>query len=123
MRQHAAEEAERPPVRVVRDDDVLARLHQPERRVNRRHPRREGVAEARALQGRDVALDGQARRVLRARVLVALVPTESVLRVSGRLINRNRHRARRRVGVVARVYGCCSKAHKLNDECGMMNDE
>ena len=81
VREHAAEEPERAAVRVVADYDVLARLYELERRVNRGHSTRKGVTEARALQSRDVALDGEPRRVLSARVLESLVLAEALLRV------------------------------------------
>ena len=48
-------------------------------------------------------LERRARRVLRARVLVALVPAELFLDVGGRLIDRRDDRAGRRVGLLAGV--------------------
>ena len=81
VRQNAREETKRAAVGVIRDDDMLAHFDEPERRINRGHPGSECVAEARAFQCRDVALNGEPRRVVRARVLESLVLAETFLRV------------------------------------------
>ena len=56
-----------------------------------------------ALDRREVRFERGARRVLRARVLEALVPAELVLHVGRGLIDRRDDRAGRRVGLLAGV--------------------
>src|SRR4029079_19086012 len=57
-------------------------------RTDGRHPRCIGERRASALDRRNVGLERGARRVLRARVLVALVPPQLVLHVRRRLVDR-----------------------------------
>ena len=104
-RQHLVEQPERAAVGVVGDDDVIAGREQLGDRVDRRHARGEGEAGPAALDRREVGFERGARRVLRARVLVALVPAELLLHVGGRLVDRRDDRARRRVRCPGR-RGC-----------------
>ena len=55
------------------------------------------------LDGGDIGLERGPRRVLRARVLVALVLAQRLLDVGGRLIDRGDDGAGRRVGFLAGV--------------------
>ena len=63
--------------------------------ADRGHAGCEGEPLSAALDRREVALERFPRRVLRARVLVALVPAERFLHVGGRLVDRRDDRAGR----------------------------
>ena len=102
-RQHLVEEAERAAVGVLRDDDVVAGLEHRADRGDRRHAGREGEPGLAALDRRDVLLEREARRILRARVLVALVHAQLVLDVGGCLIDGRDDRAGRRIRLLAGV--------------------
>ena len=71
--QDLVEQAERAAVDVLAADDVVAGSEQLHDRVEAAHAAREREAVAPALERGDVALERFARRVLAARVLVALV--------------------------------------------------
>ena len=111
VRQNAREETKRAAVGVIRDDDVLARFDEPQRRINRGHPGSEGVTELRAFERSDVAFQREARRVLCPRILETFMLAESFLRVSRSLIDRDGDRARRRVGLLSGMNGCCGETH------------
>ena len=101
--QHLVEEAERAAVDVVGDDHVIAGLEHRADRADGGHARGEGERRLAAFDGRDVALEREPRRVLRAGVLEALVLAERVLHVGRRLIDRRDDGAGRRVGLLAGV--------------------
>ena len=81
---HARDEPERAAVRVGRDDHVVAGIERAQDRVLGREAAREREAVARALERRDARLERGARRVAAARVLVAAVLADRVLRERGR---------------------------------------
>ena len=87
-RQHLVEEPERPAVGVPRDDHMVAGLEHRADRADRRHAGRKRERRLAAFDPRDVALEREARRILRARVLEAFVDAELVLHVGGGLVNR-----------------------------------
>ena len=70
---HALEQPERAAVGVVADDEVVARLEPGQDGVDGRHARGEGERRGAGFDGREVALERHARRVLRAAVFEALV--------------------------------------------------
>ena len=86
--QHLVEEPERPAVGVPRDDHMVAGLEHRADRADRRHSGRKRERRLAAFDRRDVALERKARRILRARVLEALVDAELVLHVGGGLVDR-----------------------------------
>ncbi len=110
---HALEQAERAAVEVVHRDDVVAGVEQLEQRRGRRHARREGEAARAALEVGDAALVGEARRVLGARILEALVHAGARLRVGRGRVDRRHHRARGRVGRLTGVDGAGGEAERL----------
>ena len=101
--QHALEQPVRAAVGVVGDHDVVAGLEQRHHGAGRRHARGERERGLAVLDGGDVALERRARRVLRARVFVALVTPECLLHVGRGLINRGDDGAGRRVRLLAGV--------------------
>src|SRR5690606_7773453 len=78
--EHLVDQPERAAVRVVAEHDVPTHRHLPQHRVARREAARERHAVARPLQRRDARFERGARRVARARVLVALVLADGTLR-------------------------------------------
>jgi hypothetical protein len=112
-RQHLVEEPERAAVGVLRDDDVVARLEQRADGADRRHARGKREPRLAALDGRDVALEREARRILRARVLVALVHAELVLHVGRCLIDRRDDGAGRRIRFLTCVQADGAEARGL----------
>ena len=96
---HARDEPERAAVRVVRDDHVVAGIERAQDRVLGRETAREREAVPRALERRDARLQRGARGVAAARVLVAAVLADRVLRERRRQADRRNDRAgaRRRV--------------------------
>ena len=80
---------------------MIASLEHRRDRADGGHAGCEGEAFGAAFNRRDVAFERLARRILRPRVLVALVLSERLLDVSGRLINRGDDGARRRIGFLA----------------------
>ena len=111
--QDALEVAIRAAVRVVGDDDVIARGEKGGDRRDGRHARGERERALAALNRRDVGFDGRARRVLRPRVLVALVLAEGILDVRGRLEDRGDDGAGRRIGLLAGVDATGGKARAI----------
>jgi hypothetical protein len=107
LRQHLVEQPERAAVCVVGDDHVIAGLQHGRDGADRRHPRRERIGGLAVLDCGDVTLERRARRVLRPRVLVALVAAELFLNVGRRLVDRHDDRPRRRVGILAGVDADC----------------
>ena len=79
--QHALEQPVGSAVRVVGDDDVIAGLEERHDRALGRHARRKREPGLAVLDRRDIGLERRARRVLRARVLVALVNAKRLLHV------------------------------------------
>ena len=110
---HALEQAEAAAVEVVHRDHVVAGVEQLEQRRGRRHARREGEAAGAALEVGDAALVGHARRVLRARVLVALVHAGTRLGVGRGRVDRRHHRAGRRVRRLPAVDGAGGESERL----------
>ena len=102
-RQHLVEQPEGAAVDVLRDDDVVAGLEHRGDRADRRHARGKREPRLAALDRRDVALEREARRILRARVLVALVHAELVLHVGRCLIDRRDDGAGRRIRLLSGV--------------------
>ena len=100
---HARDEPERPAVRVGGDDHVVAGIERAQDRVLGRETARERETVARVLQRRDARLERGARRVGAARVLVAPVLADRVLRERRGQADRRHDRARRRVGLLPRV--------------------
>ena len=101
--QHPLEQPERAAVGVVGDDDVVAGLEARGDGADGGHARGKREAGAARLQRGDVGLERGARRVLRARVFVALVLAERVLDVGRGLVDRRDDGAGRRVGLLAGV--------------------
>ena len=77
----------------------------------RRHPGREGIAGDAALEHRHILFQRHTRRVLRARVLEALVLADALLDIGRGLIDRDRHRTRCRIRFLTRVNSVCFKTH------------
>ena len=102
---HALEQAERAAVQVVHRDDVAAGVDQLEQRAGRRHAGGEREAVRAAFEIGDAALPRAARRVVRARIVVALVHARARLRVGRGRVDRRHHRAGRRIRATAR-RGC-----------------
>jgi hypothetical protein len=102
-REDLVEEPERAAVGVVRHDDVVAGLQHRGNRADGRHARREGEARLAGFDGREVAFERHARRILRAAVLVALVLAELFLHVGRRLVDRSDDGAGGGVGFLAGV--------------------
>ena len=100
-----------PAVRQVRADDVIARLHERGHGGDRCHPGGEGARPDPRFEHGDVLLESRPRRVLRARVLVALVPSERLLHVRGRLVDRDGDRSGAGIRRVACVNRVCREAH------------
>ena len=100
---HALEQAKGAAVEVVARDDVRAGVEQLEHRRDRRQARGEREACAAALQVGDAALEGEARRVVRAAVVEALVHARARLHVGRGRVDRRHDRAGRRIGRLAGV--------------------
>src|SRR5439155_7875616 len=79
----------------------------------------------RPLERGEVAFERRPGDVVRAGVLEALVPAERLLRVRARLVDRGHDRARRGVGVLARVHGLGAdpglRLHDRHDSPPTMN--
>jgi hypothetical protein len=102
-RQDALEQPEGAAVGVVGHDDVIAGLQEGGDGVDRGHARRERERRPPALDRGEVGLERAARRVLRPRVLVALVPAQLVLHVGRGLEDGRDDRAGARVGRLSGV--------------------
>src|SRR5829696_6511897 len=94
---HALEQPPRAAVEVVGGDDVRAVVERIEQRRGRGEPGAEGEAGLAALEVGDAALEGHAGRVLRARILVALVDARALLRVGRGGVDRHHHGAGGRI--------------------------
>ena len=90
---HPVEQPERAAVEVVHRDDVVAGCRASSSVADRRQAGGEGEAALAAFQVGDAALVGHARRVVRARVVVALVHAGARLRVGRGRVDRRHHRA------------------------------
>ena len=90
---HARDEPERAAVRVGRDDHVVAGIERAQDRVLGREAAREREAVPRAFERREARLERVARRVAAARVLVAPVLADRVLRERRREADRRDDRA------------------------------
>ena len=99
LREHPVRAA----VHVVDADDVVARVEQVHDRGRRPDPGRERVAVRGVLERCEALLERRSRRVRAARVVVALVDADGLLRERRRLVDRRRDRARRRVRLLAGV--------------------
>ena len=84
---------------------MIAGAQQRDDGANGRHAGREGEALTSVLDRRDVALEREARRVLRARVLESLVLAELVLHVGGGQVQGGHDGAGDRVRALACVDG------------------
>ena len=102
---HPLEQPPRAAVQVVAGDDVRPGVQQLQRRRGRRHARAEAEGLNPALQIGDAGLEGLARRVLAARILIALVHARAFLGIGRGGVDRRHHRARGRVGLLAGVDG------------------
>ena len=80
-------------VHVLAAHDVIAGRQQLHHGVERREPRAEGESMMTTFECRDVAFECLARRITRARVLVALVAPQPILHVRRGLIDRLHHGA------------------------------
>ncbi len=101
--QHPLEQPERAAVGVVGHHDVVARLEARGDGADGGHAGGKREAGAPGLEGGDVGLERRARRVLRARVFVALVLAERILDVGRRLVDRRDDGAGGRVGLLPGV--------------------
>ena len=103
--EHLVDQPERAAVRVVRDHDVVARRQQhAQQDVGGAHPRPERDGVPPAFQRGEALLQRGAGGVGATRVLVARPgAAHAVLRVRGRRVDREDHRAGGRVGCLARV--------------------
>ena len=99
LREHPVDAA----VDVGDQDDALAGIDEVHDRRRRAEARRERDAVVGALERREALLQRRPRRVRDARVVVALVHADRLLHVRRRLVDRRRHRARRRIGLLAVV--------------------
>ena len=108
--QHPAEEAVRAAVHVLAGHDVIARLQHAEDGVGGGHAGGEAVAVLAALERGQVRFQRGARRVLRPRVLVALVPSELRLHVGRGLVDRDGDGAGLRLRLLAGVDAIGGKA-------------
>ena len=88
---------------IVSGDDMRAGVDDLEHGRDRRQARREGERLRAALEVGDAALEGEARRVVRTAVVVALVHAGARLHVGRGRVDRRHDRARRRVGRLAGV--------------------
>src|SRR6185437_3228495 len=100
---HAREQAVCPAIEIVRGDDVRAVIEEFEHGRGGRHAGGEGEAAGAALEIGDAALVGHARRILRARILVALVHARTRLDIGRCRIDRRHDSAGCRVGLLASV--------------------
>ena len=108
LREHAVDAA----VDVVDRDHVVPGREQVHERRHRAEPGRERAAVRRVLERREALLQRRARRVGDARVVVALVDAHRLLHVRGGLVDRRRHRARRRVRLLALVDRAGLEVHR-----------
>src|SRR2546426_3033931 len=93
----------RPPRSTLFPYTTLFRSEQLEDRADRRHSRGEGEAGMAALQLGEAGLERVARRIARARVVVALVSAGARLRVGRGGVDRGHHRAGMGVGLLPGV--------------------
>src|SRR5207237_5340481 len=84
----------------------LVQLHDGGRR---RHARRKGQPVGPAFERGDALFEGGAGRVSGARILVAAMFADRLLGEGRRLVDRDHHRASRRVGLLAGVKGAGGK--------------
>src|SRR5688500_12207403 len=100
---HALQDAVAAAVEIVHRHDMGARVEELEHGADRRHAGGEGEAGLAALELGDAGFERIARRVARARVVVALVLARARLRVGRGGVDRRHHRAGPRVGLLAGV--------------------
>src|SRR5262249_18710897 len=110
--QHPLEQAIGPAIGALRDDDVISRPEQPQRGVDRRHPRSKAVSGKGAFERGEISLQRGAGRVLRPGVFKPLVSAQSLLDVRRSLVNRCYYCAGCGVRLLSRVYRLCRKSHK-----------
>ena len=111
---HALEQAVGAAVQIVHGDDVAAAVEQVQHGAGGGQARGEGEAGDAAFQIGHAALVGEARGVVRARVLIALVLAGTALYISRRGIDRRHDRAGRGVGTLAGVDGAGAEAQLCN---------
>ena len=104
------EQPERAAVHVLAADDVIAGAEQLHDRVEAAHAARERESVTAVLERGDVPLERFARRILSARVLVALVLPESLLDVRRRQVDRRHDRAGQRLRALAGMNGSRAKS-------------
>ena len=109
---HLREHPVRAAVDVVDADDAVAGVEQVHDRRRRADPGGERVAVRGVLERREALLERRAGRVRAARVVVALVDADRLLRERRGLVDRRRHRAGRRVGLLAGVDGARLEVHR-----------
>ena len=114
LREHAVRAA----VDVVHADDVVAGVEQVHDRRRRAEARRERVTVRGVLERGEALLERRSRRVRDARVVVALVHADRLLRERGGLVDRRRHRARRRVGLLAGMDRARLEVHRAHRSPG-----
>ena len=101
---HALEQTPRAAIEVVDRDDVRAVVETVERGRDRGQPGGKGKGRAAAFEIGDAALERHARRVLGARVVVALVHARALLDVGRGGIDRHHHRAGGRIGLLPGMH-------------------
>ncbi|MNU92512.1 hypothetical protein D3C71_824310 [compost metagenome] len=102
---HTLEQAEAPAIDVVHRHHVAAGIQQFDHRRAGGHARRKGEAAGAAFQRSHATLVGEAGRIVRARVLEALVLARAGLRIGRGGVDRRHHRAGARVGRLAAMDG------------------
>src|SRR5213082_279528 len=100
---HVLQQAVAAAVQIVHGDDVRAGIQQLEHRGDRGHAGGEGEAGRAPFQARQRRLQRVARRVARARVIVALVHAGTRLHVGGGRVDRRHDRPGERIRALAAV--------------------
>jgi hypothetical protein len=110
---HALEQAIAAAVQIIHRDDVAARIEQLEHRARSREAGRERITLPTGFKIGDAALVGHARRILRARILVALVHARAFLHVGRGRVDRRHDRAGRWIRMLAGVDRARAEALRL----------
>src|SRR5712692_9408684 len=104
------EETKGAAVSVIGNDDVFTGFDQPQRGIDRCHSRGESIAIFSAFESCKIAFNRKSCGVGSPRVLESLVPAQTFLGISRRLIDRYSDRARRLIGLIAGVNRSSRKA-------------